>query len=235
MGLIRTMPPIAERGVARLRLIAEALGFAWAPDTSYSDFMHSLDPAHPRIEVLVRQARRVIRGADYVFFNGALPEQPLHGALAFPYAHVTAPLRRLADRYVLDLLLTLAGGEKPTAEELATLSRLPQVMNDADARTAALERQVVDLAEEWALKEREGEELEAIVIDVRADEVEVQLEEPPVRANVAKEDGVVLELGERVRVKVAAQTEGVIRYPLSVIRYTVECADSKAIEEQRTG
>lgn len=204
VGLLRTMPAFGDEDVAKFRRIALTLGFAWPEGRSYAEFMHALAPDHPRIDVLVRQAQRVMRGADYVAFDGAPPEQPLHGALAFAYAHVTAPLRRLADRYVLDLLATLAAGDRPTDAEVETLRALVPLMDGAERRESTLERRVVDMAEAWALRERLGVVLPAVVVDVRRGEVEVQVDEPPIRAVVANGDGPVPPLGARLDVRLAA-------------------------------
>lgn len=216
VGILRTMPPIEEKPVTKLRKIAATLGFEWPDSTSYAEFLHGLDLEHPRIEVLVRQARRVIRGADYVFFRGEPPKQPLHSAIALTYAHATAPLRRLADRYVLDLLADRASGVEPTASDLAALEKLPGVMNDADTRSSRLYRRVVDIAESAELADRVGDELEAVVVDVRDNEVEFQVEEPPVRASVrnGEKGSYVPELGEHVRVRVleANVKEGVAKF-----------------------
>lgn len=204
VGLLRTMPAFGERDVAKFRRIALTLGFAWPEGRSYAEFMHALAPDHPRIDVLVRQARRVMRGADYVAFDGAPPDAPQHGALAFTYAHVTAPLRRLADRYVLDLLVTLAAGARPAETDVALLRDLAPVMDAAGRKANALERQVVDLAEAWTLRERVGDLFAAVAVDVRRDEVEVQVEEPPVRAIMQVDDGAVPPLGARLAVRLAA-------------------------------
>jgi len=203
VGLLRTMPPFAPRDVEKLRRIALTLGFAWPADMSYADFMHGVRPDAPRADVLVRQAQRVMRGADYTAFVGAPPVQPLHGALAFTYAHVTAPLRRLADRYVLDLLVTLNAGARPDERQIATLAQLGRVMDDAHRKAGALDRRVVDVAEAWSLRDRVGAVLSGVVVDVRRGEVEVQLEEPPVRAEVPLGDTPVPALGERLAVRLA--------------------------------
>ena len=42
----------------------------------------------------------------------APPDDPRHGAVAAPYAHVTAPLRRLADRYATEVCLCLVDGRE---------------------------------------------------------------------------------------------------------------------------
>jgi exoribonuclease R len=205
VGLLRTMPPFHPRDVARFRRVARTLGFAWPEERTYAEFLHAVPAEHPRVETLVRQARRTMRGADYVAFDGAPPEQPLHGALAFPYAHTTAPLRRLADRYVLDLLVTLARGARPAPAEVATLAALVPVMDEAGRKGSALERRVVDVAEAWALRDRVGDVLPAVVVDVRGREVEVQVEEPPLRAELPLPEGEAPPpvLGSAVRVRVA--------------------------------
>ena len=217
VGLLRTMPAFGERDVAKFRRIARTLGFAWPEEWSYATFMHALAPGQPRVDVLVRQAQRVMRGADYVAFDGAPPAQPLHGALAFTYAHVTAPLRRLADRYVLDLLVTLASGARPADADVAVLGDVAPVMHAAGRRESALERRVVDMAEAWALRGRVGAVLRAVAVDVRRDEVEVQLDEPPVRASVAvRGDDALPALGAPLDVRLAAVDveRGVIRLDL---------------------
>ncbi len=217
VGLLRTMPPFDAREVTRFRRIALALGFPWPEGMSYPAFMHGVSARHPRIDVLVRQARRVMHGAEYVAFDGAPPEQALHGALAFPYAHATAPLRRLADRYVLDLVATLAAGDSVTAADRATLAALPPVMAEATRKANQLERRVVDIAEAWALKDRVGATLRATVIDTQR-AIEVQVEDPPIRATLADGEGAPPPLGATVRVRVEAVNVEAGRLTLALAR-----------------
>ena len=157
------------------------------------------------MQVLVWQARRLMRGAGYETFRSGTGPLPEHSAIALPYAHCTAPLRRLADRYVLDLLVRYRRGDTPTEDELDTLERLPAVMQDAGRRSGQLERRVLDIAEAWQLREREGSEFDARVISVRDGGFEGQLEEVPVRAWVeTREETGVPALGEEVRVRLKA-------------------------------
>jgi exoribonuclease R len=184
VGLLRTMPPPREADVAKLRVAARALGFEWPSAMPYPEFIHSLDPAAPDLPILLWQTRHLMRGADYVAFDGAPPPHPEHAALAMVYAHATAPLRRLADRYVLDLLVELQRGARPSPEEAATLAALPPVMNDADRRASTLERKVVDAAEAWELRRRVGESFRALVLDQGSSWLEAQLVDLPVRARI---------------------------------------------------
>jgi VacB/RNase II family 3'-5' exoribonuclease len=182
VGLVRVMGPPDPDALDAFRRAAPALGFRWPGGMSYPDFIRSLDLSHPCVTPLLWQARRVNRGADYVAFDGEVPADPLHHALAMPYAHATAPLRRLCDRYVLDLLVQLSAGARPSAAEVETLKRLPAVMDEAERREAKFERRAVDVAEAWVLRERVGERFAATVLGARGGDLEVQIEDPPVRA-----------------------------------------------------
>lgn len=217
-GLLRTMPPPREEEVEKLRVAARALGFDWPQEMSYSAFLHAVSPSHPNLQVLVWQARRLMRGAGYVCFSDHGEPLPQHSAVALPYAHCTAPLRRLADRYVLDLLVKLEAGEGAEAADLATLRELPGVMEEAGRRSGRLERKIVDVAEAWILRDRVGACFEALVLDSRDDSFEAQLEEVPVRARVARpERAAQPRLGEEVllRLTKVALEEGRSEFELA--------------------
>jgi exoribonuclease R len=202
VGLLRTMPPPREADVAKLRVAARALGFRWPDSQSYADFLHSIAPGTPHLDVLTWQARRLMRGADYVAFDGAPPEHTRHAALAMEYAHCTAPLRRLADRYALDLLVTLRSGDRPSPDSVATLFTLPKIMDEAERKSNRLEREVVDVSEAWELRGDLEKTFTALVLDVSASRIEAQLVEKPVRAAIPLAGGApALELGSKVRVK----------------------------------
>jgi exoribonuclease R len=201
VGLLRTLPPADPEAVEALRRSALALGVAWPQGASYGEVVTALDARVPAQAALLTLATRLLRGAGYTAFDGAPPEQPLHSGLAAPYAHCTAPLRRLADRYVGEVCVALCAGGPVPAWARDALPGLPEVMRTADARAATLERAVVDYAEALLLAGRQGEVFDAVVVDVTAKGGTVQLLDPPVRARV---DGAGLPLGQRLRVRVVA-------------------------------
>jgi exoribonuclease R len=184
VGLLRTMAGIDPYRLAAFRRTAAALGVPWPEPVGYADFVRQLDPGDPRHAALIEEAHGVMGRAGYTAFAGAPPPDPVHGALAAPYAHCTAPLRRLADRYVLDLLCQQCGGGRPNAEEIQALERLPDAMAASNVRVEQLERAIVDDVEARLLEHRVGDEFTAVVVDVDSRGARLQLADPPVRARL---------------------------------------------------
>ncbi len=172
IGILRTQPPPDERALTRLRRTAEALAVPWPEDLSYPEFVRTLDPTKANHAAVMHEASRVAYGAGYTAFDGTPPAEAFHWAVAAPYAHATAPLRRLQDRYVSACCL----GERP-----AGLGALPAEMAAGIRRANAVERAVIDLLEAVVLAGREGERFDAVVIDDGL----IQLLEPAVRAKLA--------------------------------------------------
>jgi len=184
VGLLRTMGGADPYRVEVLRHAAAGLGVNWPRTTTYDQFARGLRPSDPARAALLEQARGVMGRAGYAAFAGEVPEQHVHAGLATPYAHTTAPLRRLADRYVLDLLVELEAGRAPDAAAVETLGRLPDVMEEAEARAAQVERAVVDELEARVLEHRIGERFDAVVVDDDARGARLQIADPPVRARL---------------------------------------------------
>jgi len=141
-----------------------------------------------------------MRGAGYTAFDGAPPEQAAHAAVAAPYAHVTAPIRRLADRYATEVCLALAADRPVPGWAREALPRLPEAMQRALRRGADIDHACVDLVEALLLRDHVGDVFDAVVVDVNGDRTggRVQLVAPPVFGRCEGED---LPLGEQVRVR----------------------------------
>lgn len=203
IGVVRTMPPPDEHTVATLRRSARALGVDWPKDAAYADVVRRLDPSVPAGAAMIRLATMLFRGASYVAFDGAPPAQPVQSAVAAPYTHATAPLRRLVDRYVSECCLATCAGRMPPAWARAALPALPDAMAEADRRAHAVDRAVLDLAEALLLDGRVGERFTGVVVEDRVgrnQHGEVQLRDPAVRARL---NGDHLPLGEEVDVVLA--------------------------------
>jgi exoribonuclease R len=198
IGLLRTLPPADPRDVERLRAAAPALGVEWPDGATPSAVIASVDPSDPRGGAFLDLAAALLRGAAYTPFDGELPAQPLHSAVASAYAHVTAPLRRLADRYTTEICLALNAGREVPEWVRAALAGLPEVMGRSDRRSHEVERAVIDLAEATVLAGRSGEVFDAAVVELNGEGATVVLDDPAVRAKCI---GGGFELGTRIRVR----------------------------------
>lgn len=181
-GLFRVMAPPDASKVQRLRSAAQALGLSWPASTSLRDYQRALDPGNRQQAALMLEIRRAGSGASYQPYEEGVV--PWHEAMAATYAHATAPLRRLADRYVVRCALAIANGQPVPQAVTDAFARLPTVMGRADARASQINHAAIDLAEAVMLKGRQGEMFKAVVTDVADQRIRVQLSNMPVVANV---------------------------------------------------
>ena len=215
-GLVRTLPAADDGTLARLRRSAAALGAPWPDRGGYPAFVRSLDPATPVGAALLVQAARVLRGAGYVGFrDGAVPDDHTHAAVAAPYAHVTAPLRRLCDRAANEVVLALVEGRSVPEWAAAEIAVLPEVMAEATRREGAYTRAALDLVEALVLRPAVGQRFAAVVVDVDDDRAQVQLRDPAVVARARHEGGCAP--GDEVDVMVRAADPVARRLDLRVV------------------
>ncbi|MFF5482825.1 RNB domain-containing ribonuclease [Streptomyces sp. NPDC012935] len=202
-GILRTLPAAPDGAVGRLRRTAHALHIDWPHHVSYAELVRSLDPHRPNHAAFLQECTTLLRGAGYtVFRDGALPDITTHSAVAAPYAHCTAPLRRLADRHTSEICLAAAAGRPIPDWVLMALDALPARMAEGTRRAGTVERACVDLVEAALLKDRVGEVFDGWVVDVEERQPAVgtvQLESPAVIGRIAGTGA--LPLGERLRVR----------------------------------
>lgn len=206
IGFLRTLPPFDPRDLQRLHRTAHALGLEWPAELLFPDFVRGLDPAKPQHAAMISACTRVLRGSGYVGFDGEIPAQPRHSALNAEYAHVTAPLRRLADRYAGEVCVALcADGEVPEWVR-AALPTLAKEMQTSSQLANRYERMVLDLVEAGLLQHRVGESFDAVVVEVNEKDPTrgvVTVTEPAVEAPVVSDHEVPLGTDVRVRLTTA--------------------------------
>lgn len=198
VGLLRTLPPPKQQSIEHLRRAAPAMGVQWPKGAPPGDVLSALDGSDPRHAAFIDLAADLLRGAGYAAFDGTLPAVTGHGGVGAPYAHVTAPLRRLADRFALEVCVAIAAGSEIPLWARSALPTLPALMASSDHAAKKLERACVDLTEAFVLQGREGETFEAAVIESGDRFGAVVVDEPAVRARC---DGPDLPLGERITVR----------------------------------
>jgi exoribonuclease R len=210
VGILRTMPEADEVAETRFRRQAATLGHPWPTGQRYGDYLRELDTSDPKQLAIMHAAASLFRGAGYTPFDGAPPEITMQAAVAAPYAHVTAPLRRLVDRFGLVLCEALSAGEPVPAWVRSALPSLPAIMNASSSLAGQVDNKALDVVEAAVLSTRVGEQFSATVLSMGKGYGTVQLEDPPVTARC---DG-TLEPGAAVTVRldVAEISTGTVRF-----------------------
>ncbi len=198
IGVLRTLPEPDDGAVEWLRRSARSLGISWPRTTSVAVMLSQMDPRSPESLALYMDATRLLRGAGYTSFDGTLPELTTHAGLGAAYAHVTAPLRRLVDRFGAEICLAVCAGQPVPDWVRAVLPELPGLMGGSDSLASKVDKACLDQTEAWVLKDKVGAEFDAVVLRAESTNAEVFLPEPPV---IAKCSGENLPEGGRIRVR----------------------------------
>ncbi len=199
-GLLRTLPPAPADALPAIAAAAHGLGVAWPEELPLAERITSLDAGDPAHLALIDELRGLFRGAGHLVLAGNDPahEDAVHSAVAAPYAHVTAPLRRLGDRFATECALAAQAGVAAPAWATDALPGLPDLLAASSRRAGEVRRGVLDLAEALVLEGRVGEAFTAAVVDVDGrGGADVRLLDPPVRARC---EGIELVAGSTARV-----------------------------------
>jgi exoribonuclease R len=202
IGILRTLPDSHDEVRRRLENTAKALGIPWPVGKSYAEFIHGLDPKVPAHAAMLAACTVLFRGAGYTSFSGGVPEQPEHAAMKSEYAHVTAPLRRLVDRWTSEICVALCADQSVPEWIRESMDDIPKIMEECDRKAHAYERSILSMVEAGLVVDHLGAEFDGVITDVD--------ERDPTRGIVAlstlavegRVSGTaVLPLGQPVRVK----------------------------------
>ncbi|MGW4090105.1 RNB domain-containing ribonuclease [Nocardia sp. NPDC004750] len=169
VALLRTMPPPSESAIESMRRTAQALGVAWPDGEAVGRMLARLDTGTPAALVLMSEATSLLRGASYTVVDGAAgapqaPEALRHSAIGAPYAHVTAPLRRLSDRFATEICLARCAGTEVPLWVREGLVSAAETMRRSDSVAGKIERACIDLTESTLLAQRTGATFDAVVV-----------------------------------------------------------------------
>ncbi|MCU1497728.1 MAG: Ribonuclease [Acidimicrobiales bacterium] len=211
IGILRTLPAPDPDSFPRLRRSARSLGIDWPEGAHPGDVLAGLDTSRPRHAAFADLAAELLRGAGYTAFDGPPPADPGHAGVGAPYAHVTAPLRRLVDRFGTEVCLAVAAGTTIPAWAREALPTLPELMAGGDSRARKVDRAIVDATEAFVLADRVGEVFPASVVETGEAHGTVVLEDPAVRGRCDTPD---LPLGGTITVRctVADVAARVVRF-----------------------
>ena len=215
VGILRTLPPARPEDYARLRRVAAALGIDWPAARPYPELVRGLDHAVPAHAAFMDQAMSLFRGSGYLAFGtggvgvpaddeASDTEEAVHSAIAARYAHVTAPLRRLVDRYGEEICIAACAGRSVPEWVLQALPDLPGIMEQTGKRARAIGRGALTALEALVLRGHEGEVFDGVITSERDGRGELVLAEPAVVTEIRAGRGISdggLPVGERVRVR----------------------------------
>lgn len=188
VGVLRTMPVPDDAAFDAFRRQTEALGRPWK-EGRYGEYLRSLDRDDSLTQPVLEAAATLFRGAGYVTFDGAVPADIEQAAIAAPYAHATAPLRRLVDRWVLAICFAVSQGSEVPAWARESLSELPDLMQTSGQRASRLNADTINRVEAALLAPLVGSVIDATVIEVREERATVQIADPAVTASAPLPSG----------------------------------------------
>ncbi|WP_314422177.1 RNB domain-containing ribonuclease [uncultured Microbacterium sp.] len=179
IGILRTMPQPDEKAFEAFRHQTEALGRPWTGGR-YGDYLRELDRGDPLTLPILEAAASLFRGAGYVTFDGSVPADAEQAAIAAPYAHATAPLRRLVDRWSLVICLAVSEGREIPGWVRESLPELPALMQESGQRASQLDSATINSVEAALMTPLVGSAIEATVIEMRGERATVQIADPAV-------------------------------------------------------
>ena len=181
IGILRTMPEPDAAAFETFRLQADALGRPWTTGT-YGEYLRALDRRDPITLPVLEAAASLFRGAGYRVFDGASPHDAVQAAIAAPYAHATAPLRRLVDRWTLAICLAASNGEPVPDWVRGSVDELPALMQESGQRASRLNAATINTVEAALLTPLVGTTIDATVIELRGERATIQIAAPAVTA-----------------------------------------------------
>lgn len=192
IGIMRTLKPATEADLARLHRVAQALGIEWPAGEPYPDIVRELDPAVPPHAAFLLEATTLFRGSGYRSF-GVKDTRPLpasasdgiiHGAIAAEYAHVTAPLRRLVDRYGEEICIAHSAHRDVPEWVREALDELPSTMARTSQRASQASRRALAVIQALMMNGHEGSKYGGVVVEANDTQSTVMLSDPAVMGTV---------------------------------------------------
>ncbi len=179
-GLLRTLRPASPEGEAEFRFEARALGFELDDADSISEFLAGVDATSADGMAVMREAQKLLRGSGYGLVENGDTE--VHAGVGGYYAHVTAPLRRLVDRFATEYCLAIAGGHEVPEWASSRAEEVVDAMNRTSQFANTVDRACLRLTEATVLAPWIGHNFDATILhtDLEDRKARIFVHEPPV-------------------------------------------------------
>lgn len=182
-GLLRTLKPANSDSVAVFRTEARALGYECPDDQPIGEFLQSVDATDARGMAVMREAQKLLRGSGYAQVDNGDAE--VHAGIGGYYSHVTAPLRRLIDRFATEVCLALCQGKEVPQWVSERATEVIDTMNRTSTLANNVDRAALDLTEATVLSPWVGHNFDALVLtsDPEREQARIFVTDPPVLAD----------------------------------------------------
>lgn len=179
-GFLRTLGP-APTG-AEAGFVQEIRNLGFDPGEDISAFLATVDADTPRGMAAMREAQKLLRGSGYV--NLDEKEPVVHAGIGGYYSHVTAPLRRLIDRYATEVCLAICAGTDVPEWVRADANRVVKTMGRTSQLANTVDKACLNLTEATVLRPWLGHNFDAAVLqsDEKSDQARIFVVDPPVLA-----------------------------------------------------
>jgi exoribonuclease R len=202
IGLLRTLPEPSRHDIQKFLARAREHGVRCDSPAEVLESLRSDNVGHL---ALMQDATSLLRGASFEAFDGTGPKVRNHAGIGEPYAQVTAPLRRLADRFGTEVCLALSAGQPVDPGIREALPLLPDLMAASAHLASGVDRAVIDQVEAWTVQV--GQRFRAVVMRTDDKQATVMLHTPAVVANCEAPN---LRAGTVISVEVAEVTGRVV-------------------------
>lgn len=181
-GILRTLAPATEESESTFRFEVKALGYELPEEQQIGEFLQSIDPNVPTGMAVQREAQKLLRGSGYMSVGSQAPE--VHNGVGGFYTHVTAPLRRLVDRFATEHCLAIAGGYEVPDWVTAAEGQVLESMKRTSALAGQVDNACLDLTEATVLGPWVGQNFDGVVLssDKERSTARLFIVDPPVFA-----------------------------------------------------
>ncbi|WKD57296.1 Ribonuclease R [Corynebacterium capitovis DSM 44611] len=179
VGFLRTLGPAPADAEAAFRREMHHLGFDVG---EIGEFLAAVNADTPRGMAVMREAQKLLRGAGYVNLGEKGPD--VHAGIGGYYSHVTAPLRRLIDRYATEVCIAICAGTPVPEWVSRDANRVVKAMGRTSQLASTVDRACLNLTEATVLHPWLGHNFESIVLqsNEQRNEARIFVTDPPVLA-----------------------------------------------------
>lgn len=186
-GILRTLKPAGQEDIDKFTQVVKTLGYDVEKFTAENvgAFIASVEAVNPKGQAVMREAQKLLRGSGYESLDGPATDDQVHAGVGGHYSHVTAPLRRLVDRYATEYCLHLANGTELPAWVTEQTEEVIETMKRTSSIASSVDRAALDLTEAVVLEPWIGTNFEAYVLESNdeRDTARLFIENPPVFAS----------------------------------------------------